>query len=150
MELMRLDYFSHVLYKVYNILIFMEKPMKPKLFFGEFFKKKRTEKGLTLRSFCLPNGFDPGNISKMERGLLAPPNSRDKLEEYAKALGLRPGSDDWLEFFDRAAACKGEIPLEIMNDAQLVQKLPLIFRTIRGKKVTDKQLEELAELIRKS
>jgi transcriptional regulator with XRE-family HTH domain len=124
--------------------------MKPKLVFGDFFKKKRIEKGLTLRSFCLINGFDPGNISKLERGLLAPPNSRDKLEEYAKALNLKPGSEDWVEFFDRAAACKGEIPLEIMSDAKLVQKLPLIFRTIRGTKVTDKQLGELAELIRKS
>jgi len=124
--------------------------MKPKALFGEFFKKKRVERGLTLRSFCLKHGFDPGNISKIERGLLAPPNSREKLEEYASALGLKPGSTDWIEFFDRAAACKGEIPLEIMNDAELVDKLPLIFRTIRGKKVTDKQLDELAELIRKS
>ncbi|MCX6577004.1 MAG: hypothetical protein NTV82_11515 [Candidatus Aminicenantes bacterium] len=124
--------------------------MRPKTIFGEFFKKKRVEKGLTLRSFCLKNGFDPGNISKMERGLLVPPSSRDKLEIYAKALGLKPGSADWVEFFDRAAACKGEIPLEIMSDSQLVEKLPLIFRTIRGKRVTDKQLEELAELIRKS
>lgn len=124
--------------------------MRPKTIFGEFFKKKRVEKGLTLRSFCLKNGFDPGNISKIERGLLVPPSSRDKLEIYAKALGLKPGSADWVEFFDRAAACKGEIPFEIMSDSQLVEKLPLIFRTIRGKRVTDKQLEELAELIRKS
>jgi transcriptional regulator with XRE-family HTH domain len=124
--------------------------MKPKLVFGEFFKRLRIEKGMTLRSFCLKNGFDPGNISKIERGLLAPPSAREKLEEYARALGIKPGSGDWIEFFDRASACKGEIPLEIMNDAELVEKLPLIFRTIRGKKVSDKQLDELAELIRKS
>ena len=125
--------------------------MKPKALFGEFFKKKRIEAGLTLRAFCQKNrGFDPGNISKIERGLLSPPGSREKLEEYAAALSLKPGSSDWIEFFDRAAACKGEIPLEIMNDSELVQKLPLIFRTIRGRKVSDKQLDELAELIRKS
>ena len=34
-----------------------------------------------------------------------------------------------------------------MSDSQLVEKLPLIFRTMRGKKVTDKQLDELAEVI---
>jgi len=124
--------------------------MKPKLVFGEYFKKKRIEKSLTLRSFCLKNGFDPGNISKIERGLLAPPNSRDKLGEYAKALGLKPGSEDWVEFFDRAAACKGEIPLEIMSDSQLVEKLPLIFRTMRENKANDKQLDRLVEVIRKS
>lgn len=125
--------------------------MKPKILFGEFFKKQRIGLGLTLRAFCMKNRiFDPGNISKMERGLLAPPSSREKLEEYAAALELKPGSTDWVEFFDRAAACRGEIPLEIMNNSELVNKLPLIFRTIRGKKVTDKQLDELADLIRKS
>jgi transcriptional regulator with XRE-family HTH domain len=124
--------------------------MKPKLLFGEYFKQKRIQKGLTLRTFCQKYGFDPGNISKIERGLLAPPGSREKLEEYAAALGLKRGSDDWVDFFDRAAACKGEIPLEIMADEKIVNNLPLIFRTMRGKKVTDKKLDEIIDLIRKS
>jgi transcriptional regulator with XRE-family HTH domain len=124
--------------------------MKPKILFGEFFKKKRMEKGLTLRSFCLKNGFDPGNISRIERGLLAPSSSLEKLGEYAAALDLKPGSEDWIEFFDRASACKGEIPIEIMKDPELVNKLPLIFRTIRGKKISDRQLDDLIETIRKS
>jgi len=124
--------------------------MKPKILFGEFFRKKRMEKGLTLRSFCLKNGFDPGNISRIERGLLAPSSSLEKLKEYAAALELKPGSEDWIEFFDRASACKGEIPIEIMKDPELVKKLPLIFRTIRGKKISDRQLDDLIETIRKS
>lgn len=124
--------------------------MKPKILFGEFFRKKRMEKGLALRSFCLKNGFDPGNISRIERGLLAPSSSLEKLEEYAAALDLKPGSEDWIEFFDRASACKGEIPIEIMKDPELVKKLPLIFRTIRGKKISDRQLDDLIETIRKS
>jgi len=124
--------------------------MKPKLVFGEFFKKKRMEKGFTLRSFCQTYGYDPGNLSKIERGLLTPSSSREKLEEYASALDLKPGSEDWIDFFDRAAACKGEIPLEIMSDSQLVEKLPLIFRTMRENKANDKQLDRLVEVIRKS
>ena len=36
--------------------------------FGEFFKKKRRDLGLTLREFCRLNGFDPGNISKIKEG----------------------------------------------------------------------------------
>ncbi len=44
--------------------------------FGEYFKKKRLEIGKTLRQFCLENGLDPGNISKIERGILRPPQSR--------------------------------------------------------------------------
>ena len=124
--------------------------MKPKELFGEFFKSKRIEKGLTLREFCKKHNLDPGNISKMERGLLKPPGSKEKLEVYASFLGIKRGTDDWYELFDLAAACRGEIPEEILSDEELVKKLPLIFRTIRGKKVSRKLLDELAETIRSS
>ncbi len=87
-------------------------------------------------------------MSKIERGLMSPPSSREKLEAYASYLGLKPGTDDWIEFFDRASACKGEIPREILEDDRLVESLPLIFRTIRGKKVSAAMLEELAKKIR--
>lgn len=124
--------------------------MRSKTLFGEYFKSKRIEKGLTLRKFCELNGFDPGNISKIERGMLPPPKSGEKLEKYALSLGLKRGSDDWLEFFDLAAASKGEIPADILDDSELVKKLPLIFRTIRGKKVPSRKLDDLIETVRKA
>jgi len=40
--------------------------------FGNYFKQKRMERGLTLREFCRVNGFDPGNISKIERRSFPP------------------------------------------------------------------------------
>lgn len=119
-------------------------------FFGQFFKKMRQLTGLTLRQFCLEHGLDPGNISKMERGLAPPPSSREKLEKYATALQIKESSDNWYEFFDLAAACSGKIPLDVMSDTQLVEKLPLVFRTLRGQKVPKEQLDELAELIRRT
>lgn len=118
--------------------------------FGEYFKKKRIEKGMTLRDFCRKFGLDPGNISKLERGLLPPPTSRGKLETYASHLGLKKGSDDWMEFFDLAAACRGELPKDFLEDSEVVKNLPVIFRTIRGKKVSSKLLDELIEKIRKT
>ena len=51
--------------------------------FGQYFKKMRQKRGLTLRKFCFKHGIDPGNISKLERGIISPPRSREKLEEYA-------------------------------------------------------------------
>jgi len=124
--------------------------MKPKAMFGNFFKTKRVESGFTLREFCRAHNLDPGNISRMERGLLKPPSSKKKLEEYASYLGIQKGSDDWYEFFDLAAACRGEIPDEILDNEELLKHLPIIFRTIRGKKVSKKLLEELAEMIRRA
>ena len=84
--------------------------------FGEYFKKKRLEMRKTLRQFCLENGLDPGNISKIERGILPPPQSREKLSRYAKCLGIVEGSDEWLEFFDIARTDAGRIPEELLAD----------------------------------
>jgi len=117
--------------------------------FGNFFKEKRIEKGYTLRQFCKKYGLDPGNMSKLERGLLPPPASREKLEQWASYLGLKKGTDDWMEFFDLAAATRGELPKDVLDNDRIVEALPLIFRTIRGKKVSEKLLNDLVEKIRK-
>jgi len=112
--------------------------------FGEYFKKKRLGIGKTLRQFCLENGLDPGNISKIERGILPPPQSREKLVHYAKCLGIIEGNDEWLEFFDIARTDAGRIPEELLADRNIVAKLPLVFRTIKGQKLTGEQLEKFA------
>ena len=118
--------------------------------FGEFFKQKRLALGRALREFCRENGLDWGNVSRIERGVSAPPKSEKALEAYAKALRLKRGSEDWTTFFDLAAISAGAIPEAVMKDEALVAKLPLVFRTIQGKKLTDKQLRDLAETIRKA
>lgn len=116
--------------------------------FGELFKTLRIALGKTLREFCLEHGLDPGNLSKLERGLLPPPQSREKLEEYARSLKIREGSTHWYEFFDLASVETGRIPADL-QDEKLLRRLPAIFRTLRGQKLTDKQLDSLAEQLRK-
>ena len=117
--------------------------------FGDYFKKKRLIVGKTLRQFCLVNGLDPGNISKIERGILPPPQSREKLSHYAKCLGIIEGSDQWLEFFDIARTDAGRIPEDLLSDKNIVAKLPLVFRTIKGQKLTGEQLEKFARELEK-
>jgi transcriptional regulator with XRE-family HTH domain len=116
--------------------------------FGELFKKRRIALGITLREFCRRHGLDSGNMSRLERGVQPPPTSRDKLRLYAQLLKIEEGTDDWYEFFDLAAACAGRIPEEIRSDEELVKKLPVIFRTLRGRKLTDEQLDELVNATR--
>ena len=125
----------------------MHTPTSPT--FGAFFKQLRKRKGLTLRKFCLENGLDPGNISKLERDK-APPPGREILERYAGALQIEEDSSDWFQFFDLAAAARGRIPEDLMSDRELVGKLPLVFRTLRGEKVSQEELDRLAESIRRA
>jgi transcriptional regulator with XRE-family HTH domain len=118
--------------------------------FGEFVKARRQARGLTLRSFCEKHGFDPGNVSRLERGLMQPPQDEKKQSEFALALGLTAGTNDWQEFFDRAAACRGEIPSDLMANEKVVEKLPLLFRTLRGGPVPPERLDDLVDKIRRS
>lgn len=116
--------------------------------FGEFFKSRRQSLGYTLRRFCLEKKLDPGNISRMERGLMPPPQKREKLEEYAEHLEIPLGSDEWYEFFDLAHIASSKIPADLMEDEELVKKLPLLFRTVRD--LDDEKLDALIELIRRA
>ena len=84
--------------------------------FGSLFKKHRLAAGMTLREFCLKHGFDPGNLSRLERGRFSPPQSHEKLTEYAMVLGVESGSDEWQEFFDVAAVELGRIPPDQLDD----------------------------------
>lgn len=117
--------------------------------FGNFLGGlRRRNLKLSLREFCARNGFDPGNLSRLERGKVPPPRSREILEKYAYALGLQQGSDDWFTFFDLAAACRGEIPEDLAADENVLERLPVLFRTLRGDQIDEGKLDELIELIR--
>jgi transcriptional regulator with XRE-family HTH domain len=118
--------------------------------FGEFFRSIRAKHGLSLREFCLDNKLDAGNISRLERGIMPPPETRAKLEQYAAALKIKKGSDDWYTFFDLAAAERGKIPEDVMTDDTVVEQLPVLFRTLRGQRVDPKALDDLVDRIRKS
>jgi transcriptional regulator with XRE-family HTH domain len=124
--------------------------MLPGQRFGEVFKELRLRTGLSLRKFCDVHGLDPGNISKIERDLVPPPTAREKLEEYATYLNIAPYSSEWYYFFDCAAAAAGRIPQDVMDDEELVRKLPLVFRSMRGERVSDEAIDDLINIIRKA
>ena len=117
--------------------------------FGNFFKQKRIDKGLTLREFCRIHGLDPGNISKIERGLFPPPQSRELLLKYAAALGIKEGSEDWLTFCDLAVTSAGKIPPDIVTNEEVMNALPVLFRTVRDKNLDEEDLENLIKAIKR-
>ena len=125
-----------------------EVAMKWAMTFGRFFRQQRIGQGKTLRRFCLENGFDPVNLSKLERDRLPPPRDRGKLEAYASALGLKGGSDDWYAFFDLAIAAADRIPAALLSEQEALSRLPLVSRTPGGEQPNHDKLATLVELIR--
>lgn len=116
--------------------------------FGEFFKERRITLGLTLREFCEKHDLDPGNISKLERGKMSPPKEA-KLKEYAKCLRLKKESEEWYEFLELAAIASNKLPPEF-TDAEVAEKLPIFFRTVRGQKLSKEKLDKLIKIIKET
>ena len=118
--------------------------------FGEMLKNLRIERGLTLRKTAELADYDPSNWSKVERGKLSPPSDEEVLKKWAKILGLSIKSDKIQEFIDRAIIAQGIIPQDIMSQKNAVKYMPAFFRTIRNKKPTKKDVNQLIKLIRKA
>ena len=118
--------------------------------FCDFIRERRMQLGMTLRDFCLKNSFDPGNVSKLERGVMPAPHSAAKLAEYATALRIKRGTKPWTTFMDLAAASQGRIPRDLMKDEHVISRLPAFFRTLRNKKLTGQKLDELIDRLRGS
>lgn len=116
--------------------------------FGQLVKKIRSEKRLGLREFCIAADCDPSNWSKIERGLLPPPQDPSDLNRIAVILGLSENSQEWELLFDYAAIDAGKIPSYVLQDAELVKRLPVFFRTATGKKPATEDLERLAEILK--
>jgi transcriptional regulator with XRE-family HTH domain len=120
--------------------------MESRKTFGGFFKEKRMSLGLTLRQFCEKHKLDAGNISRIERGVSPAPKADEILRKHAKFLHLKEASDDWYLFFDLAASEAGKLPKELM-EKELIARMPVLFRTLRGKRLSKDKFDKLIKLI---
>ncbi len=113
--------------------------------FGELVKERRSELGLTLREFCRRLGEDPSNWSKVERGILRPPQRREKLRHIADILDIEEGSAAWEGLVDAAAIDAGDIPGYVMENREAYSALPVFFRTLGGKMLTADEIQRMVE-----
>lgn len=113
--------------------------------FANFIREKRISAGLTLREFCRTTGIDASNWSKIERGLHTPPQSKKVLDGIAGTLKINQDSEDYKELLDLAAL--SAIP-EGLIESEILEQLPVFFRTVRGEKPSEKELNELLKKIR--
>ena len=116
--------------------------------FGKTMYELRIKKGITLREMCRRVNHDPSNFSKIERGKITPPADKKTLELWARALGLKRGSKEIDEFIFQANIAQGIIPFDILSEKELVASLPAFFRTLKNKKPTKDEIDNLINLIR--
>ncbi len=111
--------------------------------FGSFVRDKRLARDLTLREFCRRLAEDPSNWSKIERGMLPPPQGAEKLEQIARVLGIRKGGREYRKLLDEAAISGGKIPRDLMANKAIVGLLPAFLRTIGSEKPTKREIMNL-------
>lgn len=118
--------------------------------FGDLVAARRQELRLTLRKFAALAQMDAGNLSRIERGVAAPPQAEEVLARMADALALAPGTPERERFVDFAVTANGRIPTDLMADDEVMASLPLLFRTLRGAPLTEEKLKRLVDAIRTS
>ena len=116
--------------------------------FGKFIKRLRIEKDIGLREFCRQLSMDASNWSKIERGVLAPPQDEEKLYQIALILNIENDKELFNELRDKAAIDAGIIPKDLLSDQETLNALPMFFRTVRNEKPTVEELEKLIKKIR--
>ncbi len=115
------------------------------MLFYEFLKYLRVSKEMGLREFAHKIGMDVGNYSKLERGILNPPQKEELLEKISNILELT--KNEKMKLTDLASMANGRIPEDITDDIKEYEYLPILLRTIANKKLTDEQLKEITERI---
>jgi transcriptional regulator with XRE-family HTH domain len=118
--------------------------------FGEMLKARRKELRLGLREFALRADMDPGNLSKIERAKLGAPQGEDVLNRICLALEMDLGSQEAQALRDKALVEAGRIPSEVMEDEEVLERLPVLLRTVRNKKLDSEQLDRLIEMIKEA
>ncbi len=117
------------------------------MLFHEFLRILRQSKEIGMREFAHKIGMDVGNYSRIERGIIAPPQKETVLKKIAKALELN--NDDTKKLIALGNLAVGRIPSEIAENMREYEYLPVLLRTIANKQLTDEQLRELTERINK-
>lgn len=119
-----------------------------RLNFGEKLTKYRQEAGYTLREFSREADYDPSNVSKIERGVIAPPASRLTLRKWAKILKLDETSANYNDFVSAGVVTK--FTRQLKTDKELVKLLPAFCRTIDNKKVDPGTYKKLLAILRQN
>jgi transcriptional regulator with XRE-family HTH domain len=114
--------------------------------FHQFIQEMRIQRDVSLREFCREAELDPSNWSKVERGIADPPKSKEVLNRIARILKLN--TEETNELMDLAMI--DSIPPDLRPSDEVLAKLPIFFRTVRGEKPTETELRALIEKLRNS
>ena len=124
--------------------------VKAKEAFGGLLKKIRVEEAdIGLRAFADMINMKPSNLSNIERDRVPPPANRKTIVEICDSLGLAKNDPRREKLFDLAAEAKNRIPADVADVVKNQAGVPVLVRTVANKQLTEDQLRELTEYVKK-
>lgn len=117
------------------------------MLFHEFLKNLRVMRDLGLREFAHKIGMDVGNYSRIERGIVKPPQKEETLIKISEVLQLDAENTEKLNMF--VAIEYGKLFADLAEVVRGYEYLPVLLRTISSKRLSDEQLRDLTERINK-
>lgn len=115
--------------------------------FGELLQRRRAELRLSLRECAVRADIDAGNLSRIERGRVPPPQDPGVLARLVDALEL-VGTAEAQQLMDIAAMQNGRIPRDILSNEEVMSALPALLRTVNNKQLDGARIEKLVNLIK--
>jgi transcriptional regulator with XRE-family HTH domain len=116
--------------------------------FGEYLRACRLKTGMGLRTFAEAAGMKPSNVSAIEYGRQAPPQTEVVLRRMADALGLPLASEERRRLADLAVKHKpGALPPDVAAFAGRTPGIPVLLRTIENKRLSKADLKRLTECV---
>ena len=115
--------------------------------FGKHLKALRKASGKAARIVALEAGMQPSNYSRLEYGVINPPQTKQKLDRLASAVGVF-GSTEMSQFYDLAAAANKSVPLDLADIISKDDAIPLMLRIIGNKKLSKQEVHEILKLVR--
>ena len=115
--------------------------------FGDLLQRRRAELRLSLRECALRADIDPGNLSRIERGRVPPPQDPEILARLIEAVELA-GTPEAQALMDTAAMQTGRIPRDILSNEEVMSALPVLLRTVNNKQLDGAHVEKLINLIK--
>ena len=116
--------------------------------FGSFIRERRIENGTTLRSFCKVVGLDTAYVSRLENDLIPAPQAKERLDQFAAALGIPESGPERQEMFDLASASRRSIPSDIdLSSPRALELLPAFYRTLRNQSISEEEAQQLLRML---
>ena len=115
--------------------------------FGEFIRKERLLRDLSLRSFAKACGMQPSNYCHVENGTLNP--TPEQVDKIAVILKLEKGTPEYRRLLDFAATARKGVPSDLQKMIDSNKLIPALLRTVEDEEVGSKQLRQIIEDIKR-